>query len=490
MKPLEKAEWLVSKLDKMNSGRDIYNFIVNKIKSGQLVPGSRVPPYRDLALLNKINRNTVQNAYSKLISNNWLSTSQGSGTFVSTTNPTTEIPHRTSGFTDHFPAGLQKTTSQQVPSSSSPYLYVAVGTDFPSPASFPEDKFSEYCSRHIEISKHLSQAQFLSAYEADYLKSTVLEDLNRRRNFGLKANMLDIIKGRELSLTQVFQILISPGDVVINTSPLDLMLNTALEKSGARIYVMNRMEEDFLLRLERLLQFTKVRAIHIRPQFSFPEGHSLSVRTSVKLIELAKKYSICIIEEEDDHEFWYKKNPYSPMAGYNHDGFVIYLAALSKATPETRALRIIAASAQFIEQLQSLPAQPIDSRDIIKEKAIADMIKNGEMAEYARQVRAKSKKFRNELDLILSHHIGKYVNYVIPDHGLTFWLKFVNECNLTLVLKKLGERGIPVPFHPNSPKTHEPVHHMVLGFGAFDIVEAEGGAKMIRMVMEELEQRR
>ncbi|MBE9600187.1 PLP-dependent aminotransferase family protein [Pedobacter sp. MC2016-24] len=489
MKPLEKAEWLVSKLDKMNSGRDIYNFIVNKIKSGQLVPGSRVPPYRDLAQLNKINRNTVQNAYSKLISNNWLSTSQGSGTFVSTTNPSTEVPHRTSGFTDVFPAGLPHLPNQSVSSQSLPYLYVAVGTDFPSPASFPEDKFAEYCSRHLEASKHLSQAQLLSAYEADYLKSTILEDLNRRRSFGLKANMLDIIKGRELSLNQVFKILISPGDIVINTSPQDLLLHTALEKSGARIYVMNRMEHDFLSRLERLLQFTKVRAIYIRPQFSFPEGHSFSISKAVKLIELAKKYKVCILEEEEDHEFWYTKSPYSPMAGYNHDGFVIYLAALSKAIPETRTLRIVAASAQFIEQLQMLPAQPIESRDIIKEKAIADMIKSGEMAEYARHVRAKSKKFRNELDLILSHHLGKYVTYTIPEHGLTFWLKFQETCNLTVVLKKLGERGIPVPFHPNSPKTHEPVYYMILGFGAFDIVEAEGGAKMIRLIMEELEQR-
>lgn len=489
MKPLEKAEWLVSELDKMNSGRDIYNFIVNKIKTGQLVPGTRVPPYRDLASLNKINRNTVQNAYSKLIANNWLATSQGSGTFVSTTNPSIEVPHRTSGFTDLFPIGLQTTPNQAQQSKSIPHLYVAIGTDFPSPASFPEDKFAEYCSRHIETSKHLSQAQLLSAYQGDYLKSTVLEDLNRRRNFGLKANMLDIIKGRELSLNHVFQILISPEDVVINTSPLDLVLQAALEKSGAKTYVMNRMEDDFLLRLERLLQFTKVRAIYIRPQLSFPEGHNLSVADAVKLIEIAKKYRICIIEEEEDHEFWYNNHPYNPMAGYNHDGFVIYLAALSKATPETRALRIIAASAQFIEQLQLLPTQPIESRDVIKEKAIADMIKSGEMAEYARQVRAKSKKFRNELDLILKLHLGKYVTYVLPENGLTFWLKFVEECNLTLVLKKLGERGIPVPFHPNSPKNHEPVHHMVLGFGAFDIAEAEGGAKMIQLVMEELEQR-
>lgn len=488
MKPLLKADWLISDLDKMNSGKDVYNFIVNKIKKGQLVPGTRVPAHRDLASLNKINRNTVQNAYSKLIANNWLSTNQGVGAFVSATNPSIEVLHRTSGFTDLFPVRLSSIPTQ-APTSESIPLYVGVGTDFPSPASFPEDKFAEYCSRHIEASKHLSQAQLLSAYDGDYLKSVVLEDLNRRRSFGLKANMLDIIKGRELSINQVFQILIGPEDVVINTSPQDLVVNAALEKSGAKTYVMNRMDDDFLLRLERLVQFTKVRAIYIRPQLSFPEGHSLSTVTTIKFIELAKKHKICIIEEEDDHEFWYKKNPYSPMASYNHNGFVIYLAALSKATPETRALRIVAASAQFIEKLQLLPTQPIESRDIIKEKAIADMIKSGEMAEYAKQTRGKSKKFRNELHRILQYHIGKYVTYIMPQNGLTFWVQFTEDCNLTLVLKKLGERGIPVPFHPNSLKTHEPVHHMILGFGALDIAEAEGGAKMIRMVMEELEQR-
>ncbi len=57
--------------------------IKGMIESGRLRPGARLPSSRDLALTLGVNRNTAWSAYRELTKEGWLSTSMGSGTYVS-----------------------------------------------------------------------------------------------------------------------------------------------------------------------------------------------------------------------------------------------------------------------------------------------------------------------------------------------------------------------------------------------------------------------
>ncbi|MEV8411153.1 winged helix-turn-helix domain-containing protein, partial [Streptomyces niveus] len=50
------------------------------ITSGRLAPGTRLPPYRTLAVDLGIARNTVGEAYAELVAEGWLTARQGSGT--------------------------------------------------------------------------------------------------------------------------------------------------------------------------------------------------------------------------------------------------------------------------------------------------------------------------------------------------------------------------------------------------------------------------
>ncbi|MGW4254308.1 GntR family transcriptional regulator, partial [Streptomyces californicus] len=52
------------------------------VRSGRLVPGTRLPPYRSLAADLGLARNTVADAYAELVAEGWLAARQGSGTRV------------------------------------------------------------------------------------------------------------------------------------------------------------------------------------------------------------------------------------------------------------------------------------------------------------------------------------------------------------------------------------------------------------------------
>jgi GntR family transcriptional regulator/MocR family aminotransferase len=482
MKNKYSIDWLIPGLNKTKCTSQIIDFIIQAVTSGDLMAGDFIPSYRALAKLNKVGESSVRRAYTKLVDTYWLTSNPGSATSISKHNPTENLVHEESGFTERFSAGMPiKNKNAVTKKIAEPFS--GVGSDFPSPASFPDEKLLSYYVPLLLESKGLTQAEFFAAFDSNELRAAVIENLNRKRGFGLNQDMLTVIHGRKSSLDRVFKCLITPGDVVVNTAPFDLKLAIALEKCGAKVQIIDRKHDDFLERLEQLCENTKVRAIHIRPQCSYPESYSLSEAACNRLIELAKKYKICLIEEEDDHEFWYGQNPFRALASRRHGGFVIYMGALSKASPETSALRLVVASTQFIADMQLLPKQSIEHRDVIRERAIARMIANGDMLEYARDIRLKSRVYRDQLHKILKDHLRKYIEYDIPQNGLTFWLKFDEVIDLNMVLNKLEEMGIPVPYHPNHQKTKEKLNYMMLGFGAFDINEALGAAKLLGQII-------
>lgn len=72
-----------------SSGIPVYRQIIDQIRfgiaSGQLKLGEQLPTVRALAVELKVNLNTVSKAYKELEIKNVLTTQQGTGTFISTT---------------------------------------------------------------------------------------------------------------------------------------------------------------------------------------------------------------------------------------------------------------------------------------------------------------------------------------------------------------------------------------------------------------------
>ncbi|MCX6168716.1 MAG: GntR family transcriptional regulator [Ignavibacteriales bacterium] len=73
------------------SGVPFYKQIVDQIRfgisSGSLKVGEQLPTVRSLAVLLKVNLNTISKAYKELEIQNVLETQQGTGTFIGTIPP-------------------------------------------------------------------------------------------------------------------------------------------------------------------------------------------------------------------------------------------------------------------------------------------------------------------------------------------------------------------------------------------------------------------
>ncbi|HPR81899.1 MAG TPA: GntR family transcriptional regulator, partial [Enterococcus sp.] len=72
--------WKINKQDKTPLYQQITSQIIQAIQQGQLMPGDKLPPERQLSQLYGVNRSTVVRALEELVSLGWITRKQGSGT--------------------------------------------------------------------------------------------------------------------------------------------------------------------------------------------------------------------------------------------------------------------------------------------------------------------------------------------------------------------------------------------------------------------------
>lgn len=74
--------WQLKKEQNVPIYRSIMEMIVQKIQTGELLPGEKIPSERKLAEYLSVNRSTVVHALDELVDLGWIVRKRGSGTIV------------------------------------------------------------------------------------------------------------------------------------------------------------------------------------------------------------------------------------------------------------------------------------------------------------------------------------------------------------------------------------------------------------------------
>src|ERR1700736_1929134 len=87
MDPLFEIDLGLPAKGSRDSGRILYRQLKAAILDGRLAPGARLPATRKSATYFGVSRNTVSEVYERLLSEGYVVSRQGSGTFVAETLP-------------------------------------------------------------------------------------------------------------------------------------------------------------------------------------------------------------------------------------------------------------------------------------------------------------------------------------------------------------------------------------------------------------------
>ncbi|KMQ65112.1 GntR family transcriptional regulator [Chryseobacterium angstadtii] len=461
-KKLEKAVYL-----------QIADTIIADIRSGRLAAGDALPGSRNLALMLKINRNTVVEAYQVLINEEWVISKERKGIFVSEKLPV--LQERLS----------EKRTApeENVSALNRPVINFDDG--------HPDSKIApvaELARAYRQIFNRKAKWQMMG-YGNEHgdieFRKVISQMLNHQRGMHINENEISITRGSQMAMFLTAQCLLKAGDQVIVENPGYKPAWKAFEYAGAELLPAGVDHEGIIIEdIEKLLtENQNIKAIYITPHRQYPTTVTLSLTRRLKLIELSNQYGITIIEDDYDNEFHFGYRPILPVSSFAELNSYVYIGTLSKVVaPALRIGYLASKDPNMIQKIGDLRKIIDVQGDVIMEQAVLQLIKEGTVKKHIKKATVHYKNKRDLVFYFLEKYLKDIADFTLPEGGLAFWIAPRKKLNWDAVSALLLEKNINI-IHPQQYSHDRIINGFRLSYGSLSEEQLELSIKIISEVL-------
>lgn len=409
--------------------RQVAISITNAIRNGILKAETRLPGSRELAKTLGIHRKTVIAAYEELDAQGWI----------------TVIPRKYVAVAAHIPSlKPQKWIAGDIPASyendlNLPFRIVEEHIADEDAGSVPEiiiddghpdvrlspiaDLLKTY--RSLTSRKYAIKSAHTGTTQGTLsLREALVSYLSVTRGLNSSVENLLITHGAQMSIYLAAQLLLERSSRVIVGKPNYPVANKAFEEAGAEVIEVDVDDQGIDTdAIEIICGKEKINAVYVIPHHHYPTTVTLNVERRMKLLELSKRFSFAIIEDDYDYDYHYGSSPYLPLASAHHRGNVIYIGSFSKILDPSLRIGFMVAPKNFIAQCMALRSVIDVSGDGYMQNALATLMNGGELKSHIRKAKKIYHRRRSFLDNLLKEKLEKYVSYVLPTGGMAIWIK-------------------------------------------------------------------
>ena len=291
----------------------IYEFIKNEIKNGQILPETKLPSTRSLAQGLKISRTTVVNAYEQLLAEGYLKSRGGSGYIVNRLDV----------------LNIERKKYKREAKREDFKIEDDIKIDF-SPTKIDSKSFPYASWRSIARKVFSSE------------KEDVFTSGDKQGEFGLRTQIADYLHTAR-------RVVCTPSNIVVGAGSEYLILllglllgtrNIALENPGyikaKEIFksmswnVLSVDMDDEGINID-ILESTDADICYLMPANQYPTGVIMPINRRRELISWCyEKSDRYIIEDDYDSEFRFVGKPIPAMQGLDPSR-IIYMGTFSKA---------------------------------------------------------------------------------------------------------------------------------------------------------------
>lgn len=327
----------------------------------------------------------------------------------------------------------------------------------PAPELFPIEKLKEVSSKVLDESGR-SALQYGTTEGFVPLRRIIAEE--RMKPAGVNATASDILitNGSQQGLDFSGKVFLNPGDVVICESPSYLGAINAFRAYEAQFVEVETDENGMVIeKLEDALKNNQsAKFIYVIPDFQNPTGKTLSIERRPKLVELALKYNVPIIEDNPYGELVFEGERYPAIKSFDNEGIVIYLGTFSKTfCPGLRIGWVCASPSILTKYILVKQGADLQSNSLSQREA-AVFMQMYKLDEHIEKIRKVYKKRRDLMLDMMEKEFPSSCSFTYPQGGLFTWVKLPEGINASYVLKLALEQKVAfVPggsFFPNGGK--------------------------------------
>jgi 2-aminoadipate transaminase len=281
-----------------------------------------------------------------------------------------------------------------------------------------------------------------------------------RRGINAPVERILVTSGSGQALDLLLRVLIDRGDTILVERPSYTTALQAMRVAGAQLVGVSADADGIdVQELETRLNEFRAKALYIVPTFANPSGATLSFARRKKLLELAARHKLVIIEDDAYGDLRFEGTPVPPLAALANEAgageYVVHLSTLSKIVAPGLRVGWMFASPEVLRRCMIAKQTSDLCTSPWIQYAAAEYLKGGVLernvakivAAYRQRAQAMAQGLREQL-------AGKFM-FAAPQGGMFIWGTLPTGVDASELLRSaIEEKVMYVPgvsFYADAP---------------------------------------
>lgn len=312
---------------------------------------------------------------------------------------------------------------------------IAFGGGFPDPDLFPVDKLKNTLDAVMD--KYGKQAlQYATTEGLPALREKLVKRMNDA-GVACAFDELIIIQGAQQSMDLIGKMFIDKGDTIVVERPTFLGALVAFNPYEPN-YVDVPVDDDGMRvdELERVLaENPGVKLIYTIPEFQNPSGTTMSLERRKRMVELAEKHDVMILEDSPYREIRYEGETLPLLKSFDTTGRVIHVGSFSKILCPGMRLGWMVGDKELLVKLAQLKMAADTQNSTLNMYAASTFMDLYDIEEHIAVLRAAYKRKKDVMLDILGRKFPKSVSYSNPKGGLFTWLTLPEGADAAAIMR-------------------------------------------------------
>ncbi len=339
-------------------------------------------------------------------------------------------------------AGMNPSAIREMLKTAGPDT-IAFSAGNPSPELFPAKELAELASETF-LNESAAALQYGITEGWEPLRRAVKKRMKEKYSIGGEGDDLIIVSGGQQGIDLCAKCLVNEGEVVIAESPSFIGALNDFRSQNTRL-VGVPMDGDGMIvdELEKVLAAEPTaRLIYTIPTYQNPAGVTLSLERRKKMLELADKYDVMIIEDSPYFELRYDGEQVPTLKSMDKSGRVLFAGSFSKIIAPGIRLGFACGPKELVSKMTvAKQGQDVHTNlffQILAEKYMTRYDLDAHIADCCRLYKAKRDRMIDGIE----KYFDKRVTYNKPAGGLFLWCELPEGCSGTEFCALAAENGV------------------------------------------------
>ena len=316
----------------------------------------------------------------------------------------------------------------------------------PAPETFPVDDLKEIVIEILE--KNGPDSLQYGTTEGDPLLRKMLVERHNRQGLKIGIENLIITTASQQALDLIAKVFLDPGDYVLCGLPSYLGGINAFTFYGAKLKGITLDEfgmkpdelEETIIVLKELGR--KVKFIYLIPDFQNPSGITLTDSRRLKIIEIADKYNLLIVEDSPYREVRFEGEPQKLMNELDTTGRVITLCTFSKIFAPGFRVGWVISNPEILDKLVMAKQTADLCTSSFVQKIIARYMEKGLLENNLKKTIELYRERRTHMINCFRKFMPEGVTWTEPQGGLFLFVTLPLHIDTDEVFKKAIEKNV------------------------------------------------